>query len=1259
LQKGEDVLFPALLPRLSGDKRITLTPRSTPSEVYSVCMHLRKPEWWDEFQTAWFESSFYRKNSVMLKLNDEILADKATNYELLDPPELKEMLNHRTPVHTAVDLPMVGKLPNLKMPSAIVDINLETDIVVEEKKKEKEVSSSSSSSSSDESDVLIIGKQNVSEVTNLSSTVVDTDVLTFPEVPPPRVLEVSPEARCRFATVTDDGGPVFSLYNTCVSVGVDYLSMKRLQAANLFFSCFFFVLSAYFPIFVIPAILSPFTSFVPYVYKHMIKVATHHGVAQITGEYIQKAAEKGTQVREASFWWIPGWERMTTLQKNMVATFFSGITLTAIGVIIWGTIRWIKGQKKKILKEGATPGSLSTDYIKHIFGVCMMAGVLTGVTIRISSFIGAVKNLNNVYSAFAQGSWKKVWDSGKLTEESNNIDDYSHDILSGRVFIKQEHLVYVSSRSSNIDPRRFWLKVRTNEQVLLDHYRVQLNGIYHDLVDKDLNINWQTAVAQRFLNDIVAQQIPASGLIDFNLCLAVKWNPDMVHKRIYQGKDTWFRSINCDNFYHQFRHENNNKFPYYVSSFLQRYVVVNKPNLSVYRFTRANMPDQLIIAASNEDAKETFKICTVTDPEPFTLLENIQAFIYEHKEKIVGLIGLITVIYIATYYWYQNKWVNKDKKIQKEAVEVKEHRSGPTKGQNIKSAQDYQSNETFKELCKERDNARQKMYDYQDIVLNISSYGSGTADEEDALDNARRNLSLISRNLARLTADCDQMYANNYDFDSRPAHRKQTRVNNDKKLPNSEKPRKMKEDLIVIDTDEKTIEVITPPVPFDVSKKKTKEEVKKQILEVVLKCKMCKNNQSLKGQDYCTPCLDKYNKEKKVKKECCHAQDCPMQLPIDAFHDCNKACGGHHCTHWAGCKPSTEKKVESKPKTPKVESKPKTPESKNNETFNKCSEPLCDKAVVNNKYTLCLDCFKKNSPRSSIETDLKCRMCHLPFEEYMKKSSNRSKKPSKERMFCKECQPIFGQAWAKNIKLPAEEKLDFFAFCDKMSELKLREKAEALHSKNLPNNTKKETKKIINHEAVVNKTTNNQSVSKQSPAEKTRALIPMYIPDPKKNGDFVYNGVITLGISNGIRVLTTCTHQLRDNKCYISYVLGFKVLEFTHHYDNDISAMTCPSSVMPKGEVLTYSVMQDKVDDVKLYSLDVSDPTKQVQVWLSGMYVEPDGDNDQVIAHKSDSFGGQCGSPYVTNNNIVGLHNSSDNEMNRGVVLPVKFFRDF
>ena len=38
--------------------------------------------------------------------------------------------------------------------------------------------------------------------------------------------------------------------------------------------------------------------------------------------------------------------------------------------------------------------------------------------------------------------------------------------------------------------------------------------------------------------------------------------------------------------------------------------------------------------------------------------------------------------------------------------------------------------------------------------------------------------------------------------------------------------------------------------------------------------------------------------------ECLHIQPCP--LPIDANKVCNTSCGGHHCTHWSGCKPKSE-----------------------------------------------------------------------------------------------------------------------------------------------------------------------------------------------------------------------------------------------------------------------------------------------------------------------------------------------------------------
>jgi hypothetical protein len=48
----------------------------------------------------------------------------------------------------------------------------------------------------------------------------------------------------------------------------------------------------------------------------------------------------------------------------------------------------------------------------------------------------------------------------------------------------------------------------------------------------------------------------------------------------------------------------------------------------------------------------------------------------------------------------------------------------------------------------------------------------------------------------------------------------------------------------------------------------------------------------------------------KVRMECIHVDDCPQHLKTTAFGNCNTVCGGHHCTHFAGCQPKVLPKVE-------------------------------------------------------------------------------------------------------------------------------------------------------------------------------------------------------------------------------------------------------------------------------------------------------------------------------------------------------------
>lgn len=52
----------------------------------------------------------------------------------------------------------------------------------------------------------------------------------------------------------------------------------------------------------------------------------------------------------------------------------------------------------------------------------------------------------------------------------------------------------------------------------------------------------------------------------------------------------------------------------------------------------------------------------------------------------------------------------------------------------------------------------------------------------------------------------------------------------------------------------------------------------------------------------------------KTKVECVHVNNCPTKTKTSSGELCGVACGGHNCTHWAGCTPKTEALKVEKPK---------------------------------------------------------------------------------------------------------------------------------------------------------------------------------------------------------------------------------------------------------------------------------------------------------------------------------------------------------
>jgi len=166
----------------------------------------------------------------------------------------------------------------------------------------------------------------------------------------------------------------------------------------------------------------------------------------------------------------------------------------------------------------------------------------------------------------------------------------------------------------------------------------------------------------------------------------------------------------------------------------------------------------------------------------------------------------------------------------------------------------------------------------------------------------------------------------------------------------------------------------------------------------------------------------------------------------------------------------------------------------------------------------------------------------------------------------------------------------------------------------------------------------------------------MYILD--EHGKHVLNGMITMVKRSDKKILLTCTHQLiNDKTCYVAQ--GEKMIEltFTHHYKPDMSAMIAPKSMVPPGPLMGIGLANTNEIDYVLYSRNVA-TLEPVSVYCSSASFDS-YDDPVFIHHKSDTYPGQCGSPYVSNNLVVALHNMSDNTYNKGLIIPAKVFTDF
>jgi len=159
-------------------------------------------------------------------------------------------------------------------------------------------------------------------------------------------------------------------------------------------------------------------------------------------------------------------------------------------------------------------------------------------------------------------------------------------------------------------------------------------------------------------------------------------------------------------------------------------------------------------------------------------------------------------------------------------------------------------------------------------------------------------------------------------------------------------------------------------------------------------------------------------------------------------------------------------------------------------------------------------------------------------------------------------------------------------------------------------------------------------------------------------GSYTLNGMMTVIKYEGKKILLTCTHQLQDDvSCFVAVGDKFTQINFTHHYKPDVSFMICPNFIKVEGSLSEIGYPDPQETDYVLYTRKI--PTLEpVSVWCSQATWD-NYDTPAYLLHVSDTFSGQCGSPYMSNNKVVALHNSTDHNFNKGIVIPSKIRTDF
>jgi hypothetical protein len=178
---------------------------------------------------------------------------------------------------------------------------------------------------------------------------------------------------------------------------------------------------------------------------------------------------------------------------------------------------------------------------------------------------------------------------------------------------------------------------------------------------------------------------------------------------------------------------------------------------------------------------------------------------------------------------------------------------------------------------------------------------------------------------------------------------------------------------------------------------------------------------------------------------------------------------------------------------------------------------------------------------------------------------------------------------------------------------------------------------------------NYDSVYRQSAQELVKPLAPIFIL--LDDGSYVSNGVMFRAREqDGLQHMYTSFHVVDGHKTFYRDA-GSKYLpiKFTQIGEGDEAIA---ENVPIPGKAFCMDRVSVRPELLRLYTLDVN-THRQKTVACSGYW------DHGEFRHTSDTFPGQCGSPYVENNIVRAIHNSTNFEANAGYsVCPSDFYEN-